>query len=99
MSSGFASLQLRPLKLAFMVDPRDRKGILEAVQINTFLWGGTFNPIIPAFRRIPSRWADRESLTSNKLIEGYLDAFDPDYVVKVGKRTADVSPREVATIL
>jgi len=74
-----------------MVHPHDREGILEAIQINTFLWGGTFNPIIPAFDRIPSRWTNRASLTSKKLIEGYLDAFDPDYVVKVGKRATAIS--------
>src|SRR2546425_2285298 len=91
MSRGSATLQLRRLKFAFMVDPHDREGILEAIQINTFLWGGTFNPIIPAFHRIPSKWAHRESLTSKKLIEGYLDAFDPDYVVKVGKRATSIS--------
>ena len=34
----------RPLKIAFLVN---KLSYLEAVEINTALWGGELNPIIP----------------------------------------------------
>jgi hypothetical protein len=87
MAFGTLELTLRPLKLAFLVDPADKAALTEAIQINSFLWGGMFNPIIPVFRRLPSIWRERfhGHLTAQTLVTGYLDAFDPDYVVTVGK--------------
>lgn len=89
MAFGTLELTLRPLKLAFLVDPADHAALTEAIQINTFLWGGMFNPIIPVFRRLPAVWRERfhSHLTSQTLVTGYLDAFDPDFVVTVGKVT------------
>lgn len=84
MTTGFARLTLRPIRFALAVEPNDIDAILEAVEINTFLWGGTFNPIIPAFTRIPNSWKKAEKVTGPELFSGYLDAFDPDYVVAVG---------------
>ena len=45
MAFGTLELTRRPLKLAFLVDPADTAALTEAIQINTFLWGGMFNPI------------------------------------------------------
>jgi hypothetical protein len=88
MPLGNVKLTLRPLRFAFLVDPADRAGILEAIQLSTFLWGGTFNPIVPVFRRTPKAWRDPLGRASAKdLSEGLLHAFDPDYVALVGKYT------------
>lgn len=48
MPSGTIKITLRPLKLAFLVNPSNTNALLKIIQINTFLWGGTYNPIIPA---------------------------------------------------
>ena len=100
MAFGTLELSLRPLKLAFLVDPADSTALTEAIQINTFLWGGMFNPIVPVYRRLPAVWRERfhSHLTAQTLVTGYLDAFDPDFVVTVGKVTppkAGVGFREV----
>jgi hypothetical protein len=86
MAHGTVSIKLRPIKLAFLVGPAYRAGLLEAIEINTFLWGGMFNPIIPAFRHMPKAWQDKLSrnVTSKEIIAGYVDAYDPDYIVEVG---------------
>ncbi len=42
-----AVVTLRPIRFAFLVKPNDSKRLLEIFQINTCLWGGKFNPIIP----------------------------------------------------
>jgi hypothetical protein len=59
-----------------------------------------FNPIIPVLKRRPKVWRDRISNTpiGAHLVSGYLDAFDPDFVVTVGDCSAagiDVGNREV----
>ena len=58
MTKGTVKVTLRPIKLAFLVHPEDKKSLLESIEINTFLWGGVYNPIIPTYKRIPSKWKD-----------------------------------------
>ena len=100
MAYGTINIKLRPIKLAFLVDPSDKIALMEAIQINTFLWGGMFNPIIPTFKRIRKEWKDRpfRNPKSREILAGYLDAYDPDYVVPVGKccgQTFDVGNRQI----
>lgn len=87
MRRGTVEVKLRPIKLAFLVNPKDRESLLEAIEINTFLWGGIYNPIIPTYKRIPSKWKDRpfEDPSAKSVVSGYLDNFDPDYVVPMGE--------------
>jgi hypothetical protein len=47
MSHVTAQVSLRPIRFAFLVRPDEKKGTLEIFRINTCLWGGRFNPIIP----------------------------------------------------
>jgi hypothetical protein len=84
---GSIGLKLRPIKLAFLVHPNDNSGLLQAIQINTFLWGGAYNPIIPCFKRTPPKWQDRllKVPNSSEIVKGYLEAFDPDFVVPIGE--------------
>jgi hypothetical protein len=100
MTDGTIGIKLRPIKLAFLVSPTDEAALLEAIEINTFLWGGMFNPIIPTFERIPRVWEERPSknLKSKEILAGYLDAYDPDYVVPLGKysgHTFDIGNRRI----
>ena len=87
MTRGTVKVKLRPIKLAFLVNPNDKESLLKAIEINTFLWGGMYNPIIPTYRRIPSKWKDDpfEIPSAKSVVSGYLDNFDPDYVVPMGE--------------
>jgi len=91
MPIGTIEIRLRPIKLAFLVSPRDRKSLLRAIQINSLLWGGAFNPIIPFYHRIPKVWGDEYSsnLTGKNIVKGYIKAFDPDFIVPVGSIKLD----------
>lgn len=74
-----------------MVKPSDQKRVLEILRINTCLWGGKFNPIIPFFRQVPSWW-DRHGHrfdTVKQIINGYLDRYEPDFLVEAEKGLAD----------
>ena len=87
MATGSIKLRLRPLRLAFLVRPSDAKAIATAIETTSFLWGGSFNPIIPFFHKLPSNWDrfKRRDQTARAVLEGYLDTFDPDVIVKVGE--------------
>ena len=83
-------LRLRPLRLAFLVRPDNKADLLKAIQANTCIWGGRFNPIIPVARRKLKRWHEHEQhLSSRDVVHGYLRAFEPDYVVEVHGGLAD----------
>lgn len=59
--------RLRPIRYAFIVSDGDMEAALTAVSLNTAIWGGIYNPIIPVTPE-----AEREAL---------LTAFDPDEIV------------------
>ena len=88
MASGTVSIRVRPIRVAFLVDPSDRAGLYRAIELSTFQWGGAYNPIIPAYRRTPPKWEShrvRRLPQPADIVSGYLDGFDPDIVVPVGR--------------
>jgi hypothetical protein len=88
MAWGSVTIRVRPIRVAFLVDPADRKGLYRAIELSTFLWGGSYNPIIPAYLRTPAKWEThgvRRPLQPADIISGYLNGFDPDLVVPVGR--------------
>lgn len=88
MIYGKINLRLRPIKIAFLIHPHDKKSLKQAIEINNFMWGGIYNPIIPIFKKIPKIWKDKYSRKSCKeIIEGYLDAYEPDYIIRLGKNS------------
>jgi hypothetical protein len=85
MPSGTLNVRLRPLRLAFVVPAGDRESVREAIKISSFLWGGLYNPIIPFYSRRPKKLeALYWGASAKEIFNGYLEAFDPDYVVKLG---------------
>ena len=84
MNNIRVDIRLRPIRFGFLVRPDDKENILEIFRINTCLWGGIFNPIIPFFESVPS-WGEREDFQFDhpkQIINGYLDFFEPDFLVE-----------------
>jgi hypothetical protein len=84
MENISVDVRLRPVRFAFIVRPDDKNNLNKIFQINTCLWGGMFNPIIPFFTHIPNWW-DRDGFkfeTPKQIINGYLDHFEPDFIVE-----------------
>jgi hypothetical protein len=83
--------RLRPLRLAFLVRPGDKSSLRRIIQINTCLWGGRFNAIIPVYKKTPSRWTERllRAPSAREIVSGYFDAFEPDFVVAIDASLAD----------
>lgn len=84
MANLAAHIRLRPIRFGFLVKPDDAKSLLEVFRVNTCLWGGKFNPIIPCLRGVP-KWWDRHGHrfeTAQQIMHGYLDFFEPDFLVE-----------------
>ncbi|HEY8162851.1 MAG TPA: hypothetical protein VIF34_11370 [Methylocystis sp.] len=80
-----AEISLRPVRFAFLVRPDDERQVLTAIRLNTCLWGGKYNPIVPCIERMP-KWWDRHDTridSPKRVINGYLDLFEPDFIVEV----------------
>lgn len=85
------SIRLRPIRFAFLVRPTDSIKLQRIFEVNTCLWGGMYNPIIPYFKKVPNWW-DRNSknfYSARKIIDYHLDFFEPDFVVESEKGMAE----------
>ena len=76
MGSINVNIRLRPIRFAFLVRPDDKKRTLEIFRINTCLWGGKYNPVIPFFKRLPSWWERKGYRFENAKQRGVKSAFD-----------------------
>lgn len=84
MTKITAEVRLRPIRFAFLVRPDDRRRLLEVFHVNTCLWGGKYNGIIPYFSQVP-RWWSKDGhgpQSAQQIINDYLDFFEPDFVVE-----------------
>jgi hypothetical protein len=92
-----ASVRIRPIRLAFAVDPKDLKALMRVFEANSIFWGGPYNFIVPLFKRVPQRYMEpyRNKITAVKLVEGLVEAFQPDFIVEMesGSVAAPSFPR------
>lgn len=91
MNNIRVDIRLRPIRFGFLVRPTDDAKILEILRLNTCLWGGMFNPIIPYFESVPS-WLEEEGFrfeSAEHIINDYLDFFEPDFLVEAEEGLAD----------
>jgi len=85
MAIGSITQKLRPIRIAFLVDPTNKGAVQKSIHINSLLWGGTFNPLVPCYKRLPKHWSSLKSKndTALRVIKGYIEGFDPDYFVNL----------------
>jgi hypothetical protein len=86
MYSSYHTISSRPIKIAILVEYGDKKNLERAILINSSLWGGGFNPIIPVYKRIPSKYKGLSGYKTNSghgITKGYLDAYDADYMINL----------------
>ncbi|HYE35182.1 hypothetical protein, partial [Methylocaldum sp.] len=84
LSTGMDDLEDHPEYAAYLSPSSTTFEHNSIFRINTCLWGGKYNPVIPYFRQIP-KWWDRDNLrfeTAAQIINRYLDFFEPDFIVE-----------------
>lgn len=95
------NVRLRPIRFGFVVRPNDLSQVLWAFRTNSVLWGGKFNPIIPYLGRIPRWWARRGGVlqTASQVMDGYIDFFEPDFIVEAEPGLASTLDYDEARVL
>ena len=85
------STKLRPIRFLYLVRPSDSKSLQKIIEINTCLWGGMYNPIIPYFKKVPNWWDRKHKSFYNarRILDYNLDFFEPDFVVEANQGMAE----------
>jgi len=80
-----ATVRVRPLRFAFVVEPKDKAGLQRIFETNSALWGGLFNFIIPLFKQVPARYREKyfKTIPAKEMLKGLVEAFQPDYLVEL----------------
>src|SRR5260221_9444414 len=79
--------RLRPIRFAFLVRPDDLGELRRAFQINTVLWGGRHNVLIPDWKRSPE--VHRAEGSGREIVARFLDAAEADFVVTGKAKASD----------
>lgn len=95
MSFTNVDINVRPIKIAFLIDYDDKKSLKNAILISSVLWGGVYNSIIPVYKRLPRNLMDSifyKFQTKESITIGYLETFDADYVINYSSLPDDKIP-------
>lgn len=78
-----ANISLRPVRLGYLVNPREMQTVRKVMRIATTMWGGMMCPLIPVMKRLPTEWNDKHLAYGAKQISrGYIRFFEPDLLVQ-----------------
>jgi hypothetical protein len=82
-----AEISLRPTRIGFLVRPTDLASVRAIMRACTCLWGGTYNPIIPVFKKPPKEWKAEiyRGFKGPAVAKGYVRFFEPDVYVEAEK--------------
>ena len=85
-----ATVRVRPLRFAFVIEPLDKAGLQRIFEVNSSLWGGVFNFIIPLFKQVPRRYREKyfKTIPAKTMLKGLVEAFQPDYLVELTRGAA-----------
>jgi len=80
-----ATVRVRPLRFAFVVEPKDKAGLQRVFETNSALWGGVFNFIIPLFKQVPQRYREKyfKTIPAKAMLKGLVEEFQPDYLIEL----------------
>lgn len=84
ISTTSLEINLRPIRMGFLVNPVDRQALSEVARVATCQWGGIACPMIPVMDALPPAWceANRPNPDPNELTRGLLRYFEPDLLVE-----------------
>lgn len=79
-----STVRVRPLRFAFLVDPKNKSDLQAVFEANSALWGGLFNFIVPLFKSLPQRYRPGygRPLNPKAMLRGLVEGFQPDFLVE-----------------
>jgi hypothetical protein len=78
-----ANVSLRPVRLGYLVNPREKQTLRDVMRMATTMWGGMMSPLIPVMKRLPAEWIDKHlSYGPIQISRGYIRFFEPDLLVR-----------------
>lgn len=78
-----ANVSLRPVRLGYLVNPREKQTVRDVMRMATTMWGGMMSPLIPVMKRLPAEWNDKHfSYGPPQISRGYIRFFEPDLLVQ-----------------
>lgn len=80
MSTITVTQRLRPIRIACAIQAGNRSELRNAFAVDTHLWGGRYNSMLPFWTRRPA-FRRHGPLSGPRLAGTYLDGFEPDFVV------------------
>ena len=84
------SARLRPVRIGFLISPDELPTVRRVMRLNSCLWGGRYNPIIPFIEDTPARWTEHYSqFRGLDITRGYINFFEPDVIVEAVPGMAD----------
>lgn len=74
---------LRPIRLAFLIQPNKKQSYLRAVRVCSSLWSGGYFPIFPIYKKFTRNFRIEYDLydTPIDFYSRSIENFDPDYIV------------------
>ncbi|RNF34320.1 chloride channel protein [Paracoccus methylarcula] len=84
INTATLEINLRPIRLGFLVNPVDRRTLSEVARVATCQWGGIACPMIPVMDAFPPAWceANLPNPDPNELTLSLLRYFEPDLLVE-----------------
>lgn len=77
------NISLRPVRLGYLVNPREKQTVRNVMRMATTMWGGMMSPLIPVMKRLPAEWNDKHlSYRPQQISRGYIRFFEPDLLVQ-----------------
>ena len=77
------NVRLRPVRVGLLVSPSDLASVRRFMRLNTCIWGGRLNPIIPIFDKEPEGWShQRNRKRGLEVARNYINYFQPDMLVE-----------------
>lgn len=78
-----ANISLRPVRLGYLVNPREKQTVRDVMRMATTMWGGMMSPLIPVMKRLPAEWNDKHlPYGPQQISRGYIRFFEPDLLVQ-----------------
>src|SRR5215469_6621992 len=80
------TVRIRPLRLAFLTKPSDKAALQQVFEINSGLWGGLYNFIIPSIKTLPKVYSEpyfRRQKSAISVMKGMIEGIQPDFLVEM----------------